>query len=84
MSTASALGQMSREELRWRVASGRWQRPCHGIVVAHSGPMTQRQQLWVALLWAGEGAVLAGLTAARLEGLIVEVNGIHHLDAAQY
>ena len=69
MSAASALGWMSREELRWRVASGRWQRPCHGIVVAHSGPMTPKQELWAALLWAGEGAVLAGLTAARLDGL---------------
>lgn len=67
--TASALGWMSREELRWRVSSERWQRPCHGIVVAHSGPMTYKQQLWVAVLWAGEGAVLAGLTAAKLEGL---------------
>jgi very-short-patch-repair endonuclease len=31
--------------------------------------MTQKQQLWAALLWAGDGAVLAGLTAARLDGL---------------
>ena len=69
LSATSALGWMSRQELRWRVASGRWQRPCHGIVVAHSGPMTQKQQLWAALLWAGEGAVLAGITAARLDGL---------------
>jgi very-short-patch-repair endonuclease len=69
VSTATALGWMSRQQLRWRVASGRWQQPCSGIVVAHSGPMTQKQQLWAALLWAGEGAVLAGLTAARLDGL---------------
>jgi very-short-patch-repair endonuclease len=67
--TASALGWMSRQELRWRVTSGRWQRPCYGIVVAHSGPMTQRQRLWTAVMWAGHGAVLAGLTAARLDGL---------------
>jgi very-short-patch-repair endonuclease len=69
VSTASALGWLSRQQLRWRVTSGRWQQPCHGIVVAHSGPMSPEQQLWVALLWAGEGAVLAGLTAARLDGL---------------
>jgi very-short-patch-repair endonuclease len=66
---ASALGWMSRQELRWRVSSGRWQRPCHGVVVAHSGPITQQQQLRVSVLWAGEGAVLGGLTAARLDGL---------------
>ena len=69
VSTASALGWMSRQELRWRVTSGRWQQPCHGIVVAHSGLMTQRQRLWAAALWAGPGTVLAGLTAARLDGL---------------
>jgi very-short-patch-repair endonuclease len=67
--TASALAWMSQRELRWRVTSGRWQRPCHGVLVAHSGPMTEEQQLWAAVLWAGPGAVLAGLTAARLDGL---------------
>ena len=60
---------MSRSELRWRIASGRWQRPCRGIIVAHSGPVTESQRVWAALLWAGSGAVLAGLTAARLEQL---------------
>ena len=69
VSAASALAWMSPKELRWRVTSGRWQRPCRGIVVAHSGPLTPRQRLWVAVLWAGPGAVLAGLTAAALDGL---------------
>ena len=32
-------------------------------------PLSATQQLWAALLWGGKGAVLAGLTAARLEGL---------------
>ena len=31
--------------------------------------MTEKQRLWAAVLWAGAGAVLAGLTAARLDGL---------------
>jgi hypothetical protein len=31
--------------------------------------MTPRQRLWAALLWAGRGAALAGLTAAGLDGL---------------
>ena len=31
--------------------------------------MTEQQRLWAALLWGGPGAVLAGLTAARLDGL---------------
>jgi very-short-patch-repair endonuclease len=68
LDTASALKCMTRSELRWRVASGRWQRPCRGVVVAHSGPLTERQLLRIALLWAGPHAALAGLTAARLDG----------------
>ena len=66
--TASVLDRMSWPELRWRLAKGRWQQPCRGVVVAHSGPLTEQQRLWTAVLWAGRGAVLAGLTAAWLEG----------------
>jgi hypothetical protein len=64
----SALRFMTRDTLRWRVSSGRWQQPCRGIVVAHSGPLTEQQRLWAAVLSAGRGAVLAGLTAATLDG----------------
>ena len=38
-------------------------------MVAQSGPLTEIQALRVAVLWAGPGAALAGLTAARLDGL---------------
>ena len=67
--TASALRHATPAMIRWRVASGRWQRPCHGILVAHSGPLSGQQMLWVAVLWAGPGSVLAGLTAAQAGGL---------------
>lgn len=36
--------------------------------MTHSGPLTDEQMLRVAVLWAGKGAALAGLTAARLQG----------------
>jgi hypothetical protein len=52
-----------------RLASGRWRRVAPGVLVTHSGPLTWEQRLWVPLLAAGNGAVLAGLTAARLDGL---------------
>jgi very-short-patch-repair endonuclease len=65
----AAMGYLTRGALRWRVSSGRWQQPCPGIVVAHSGPLTEFQALRVAVLWAGPGAALGGLTAARLDGL---------------
>lgn len=59
---------MTYGELRWKISTGRWQRPCKGVIVAHSGPLTDRQAMRVALLRAGPAAVLAGLTAARLDG----------------
>jgi very-short-patch-repair endonuclease len=68
LDTTSALRCLTKGELRWRIASGRWQRPCKGVVVAHSGPLTERQLLRIALLSAGPQAALAGLTAARLDG----------------
>lgn len=68
LDTRSALGCLSPSALRWRLRSGRWQQPCRGVVVAHSGPLSDIQMLRVAVLWAGPGAALAGLTAARRQG----------------
>jgi hypothetical protein len=68
LETRSALTYLSPGALRWRLESGRWQQPCRGVVVAHSGPLTDAQILRVAIVWAGRGAALAGLTAARLQG----------------
>jgi hypothetical protein len=64
-----ALRFMTESQLRWRITSGRWQKPARGVVVAQSGPLTDSQLLRTALLRAGPQAALAGLTAARLEGL---------------
>jgi hypothetical protein len=49
--------------------NGLWQAPCRGVVVAHNGLLTRRQQLWVAVLHGGRGAVCGGSTAAALLGL---------------
>lgn len=68
LDTKTVLAYLSPGELRWRLESGRWQRPCHGVIVAHSGPLTHEQILRVATIWAGRGAALAGLTAARMQG----------------
>lgn len=68
LATAEALSFLTRDELRWRVTSGRWQSPCRGVVVTHSGPLTQTQMLRVVLLRWGPRAALAGLTAAWLDG----------------
>jgi hypothetical protein len=68
LSTSVALRFMTEDQLRWKISSGRWQKPSRGVVVAQSGPLTDRQMLWAALLRAGPRAALAGLTAARLDG----------------
>ena len=68
LDTNAVLKCLSYGQLRWQIYSGRWQRPCKGVVVAQSGPLTDRQALRVALLRAGPAAALAGLTAARLDG----------------
>ncbi len=69
LSAAQAAHWVGKEAMRWRVGTGRWQRPWHGVVVTHSGPLSRDQQLWAVLLACGPGAVLAGLTAAALDGL---------------
>jgi Protein of unknown function (DUF559) len=69
LDTATALTCLTVGELRWRVTSGRWQQPFKGAIVAHNGPLTDRQLLRLALLRTGPRAVLGGLTAARLDGL---------------
>ena len=64
-----AVRHVGEAAVRWRVRSGRWQ-PVHlGVILAQSGPPSERQRLWADLLRAGRGAVLAGLSAARLDGL---------------
>jgi hypothetical protein len=68
LSTSAVLRFMSEDQLRWKIASGRWQKPSRGVVIAQSGPLTERQSLRVALLRAGPQSALAGLTAARLDG----------------
>lgn len=65
--TAEALTCMSENELRCRIARGRWQRPCNGLVVPHSGSLSDKELLRVALERCGPRAVLAGLTAAKID-----------------
>lgn len=69
LTSTQAIRLLGRSHFRGRLASGRWRRVCRGVVVAHNGPLTWGQTLWVAVLAAGPGVLLAGLTAAQEGGL---------------
>jgi hypothetical protein len=55
--------------VRAQLLAHRWATPLPHIVVAHNGPMSDQQRMWVALLGAPPGALLHGLSAAMWDGL---------------
>jgi hypothetical protein len=69
LSVSEALTVLTVEQLRWRIASERWQQIARGVVVTHSGPLTPEQRVLVDLKRCGASAVLAGLSAAAWDGL---------------
>ena len=68
ISVSQALRFMTRKGIRHRVTTGRWQSQ-QSALVTHSGPVSVGQRRWVAVLAAGPGAVLGGITAAQAAGL---------------
>ena len=61
---AMARGLTSSVVLR-RVAAGRWQRVLPRVYLTAALELTETQRVWAAVLYAGEGAALTGLTALR-------------------
>lgn len=59
----------SPEVTRWRVEAGLWERATRGVYRLPGAPDTWKQRLWIALLVAGPGAVVAREAAAALWGL---------------
>ncbi|MER6594307.1 hypothetical protein ABT214_21150 [Micromonospora purpureochromogenes] len=66
-----ATGELSPSAVRHRLATGRWPRICRGLLRVGDphAAFHRDQQWWVAVLAAGEDAVLAGLAAAQAAGL---------------
>jgi hypothetical protein len=64
-----AVTVLGRYAVDANLGTGLWQSPCRGVIVAHNGSFTRRQQLWIAILHGGPGAVCGGATAATLLGL---------------
>ncbi len=72
-------GGLTRDGIRARLASGKWQRLHTGVLATFSGPMDRPAQLWAALLVCGPDAVLSHETAAALSGLIPEPGAEVHV-----
>lgn len=69
LTTAQATALAGRGAVRGHLAAGRWRRVTKGILCAYNGQLAHDQHLWVAVLVAGTGAVLAGSTALTEAGL---------------
>ena len=58
---------LTRHQVDWLIGRGaRWQIVLRGVYSATSGALTRRQQMRAALLYAGEGATLTGITVMQL------------------
>ena len=62
------LGGLSEDAWQWRLDLGSWQAVLPGVAVTHSGPVTERQRIWAAVLYAGTGAAVSGDAALMLNG----------------
>lgn len=69
--TSEVVSHHGRSAVRHAISSGRWQSPCRGVVVTHSGPLSREELDLVALHLCAPGSALSGLTALtydKLEG----------------
>jgi very-short-patch-repair endonuclease len=69
LTTEQAVRLLGRGVVRGHLRAGRWRRVCRGIVATTNGRLERRQQLWVAVLTAGPGALLGGVTALTEAGV---------------
>jgi hypothetical protein len=63
------LAGLSEDQWQWRLDSGRWQSVLPGVAVVHSGPVTERQRAFAAVVYAGEGARLSADAALVVHGM---------------
>ena len=69
VTTPQAVDLVGADVVRGHLNSGRWRRVCRSVLCTHNGPLGRPEQLWVAVLVAGAGAVLAGTTALAEAGV---------------
>ncbi|MGK5173943.1 hypothetical protein [Geodermatophilus sp. CPCC 205761] len=59
---------ISNDRIRTALRTGRWQEPVRGVVVGHSGALTQRERWLVGLAFGGEDSCLSHHSALLLWG----------------
>jgi len=69
LTRAQAITTIGKHAWDWRLARGLWQRLLPGVAVTHSGGVSLEQRRWAAVLYAGEGAALAGRSALGALGM---------------
>src|SRR5215469_30834 len=77
-SQATAVG-LSRNAIRSRVRTGRWQQLHLGVYATFSGQPGRPAELWAAVLHAGPGAMLSHRTAAELVDLTDTPSDLVHV-----
>jgi hypothetical protein len=70
---------MSSRAVEWKVQAGEWQRVHTGVYATFTGPLPRLAQLWAAVLYAGDGAVLSHESAGELQGLVDKPSGVIHV-----
>jgi hypothetical protein len=60
---------VTRAFVRNQVRADRWVSRTSSVFSTTTGPLSWKQEVWRALLHAGPGALLGGLTAAKVHGL---------------
>lgn len=64
----TALG-VSRATVRNHLRARRWSQRSSSVFSVTTGPLSWEQQLWRAVLHAGPGALIGGLTAGKVHGM---------------
>ncbi len=60
---------VSRAFVRNQLRARRWAQRTSSVVSTTTGPLSDQQRLWLAVLHAGQTALLGGLTAAEVHGM---------------
>ncbi|HEY6792533.1 MAG TPA: type IV toxin-antitoxin system AbiEi family antitoxin domain-containing protein [Trebonia sp.] len=70
---------MSARAIEWKVQAGEWQRVHTGVYATFTGDLPRLAQLWAAVLYAGDGAVLSYQSAGELQGLVEKPADVIHV-----